>query len=227
MEEKSVQRSWLDFVDEVQDYIFPIYLQHERTFDNWCVHGRIHISRALMFAEVMGRMYLQKEQKLDLYSIRVAVAFHDAGRKSNGPDRWESDSADQCYRYLLENCGEETASTTSGFILKGPGNHSLPARIVHDADVLEIMRPSCGHGGIGGFRANALGFLGERDPLVGLFPDAAEIRSQMISEAWQWILQTEDMKLNLAYTQDYLNQLLILLTGSVNNYPLLSQLVTD
>ena len=49
--------SWLDFIVELEQNILPCYKEHEATFDRWGIHGRLHIGRAVIFSEVMGRAY--------------------------------------------------------------------------------------------------------------------------------------------------------------------------
>ena len=70
MTEKSIALSWLEFIEEAQEQILPIYAKHEKHFDNYGVHGRMHISRALIFAEAMSRFYSAHGQVLDMCAIR-------------------------------------------------------------------------------------------------------------------------------------------------------------
>lgn len=93
--------------------------------------------------------------EIDIAAIRYAVAFHDAGREGNGFDLWENGSAERCYRYLSQQQKVQDfieKAHYTGELIKKDGSWDLNKRIVHDADVLDIMRPCCGHDGIGGFQ---------------------------------------------------------------------------
>jgi hypothetical protein len=223
--DQGVQQGWLEFIKEAQAQIFPIYEEHEHHFDGVGIHGRMHISRALIFAEVMSRLYLDRQQEVDLYAVRVAVAFHDAGRQGNGKDVWESASAALCREYVLSKANAEYALQVSKSIEKGGGDWDIQQRIVHDADVLEIMRPCCGHGGIQGFQQDNLRFAGKRDPQAALFEKAAVLRARLIQEAWQWIQATEEIKYGLSASKTYLEDVLKVLKTGQKRYPLLASIL--
>ncbi len=88
------RQTWPGFIAELQQSILPIYRAHELTFDWAGVHGRMHISRAVIFGEVMARIYHAAGIPVDFYGMRVAIAFHDSGREGSGTDRWEKESAE-------------------------------------------------------------------------------------------------------------------------------------
>lgn len=93
--------SWKPFVAELQDQILPIYQEHELTFDRFHkVHGQMHICRAVIFGEIMGRHYDGFGIPVDFYGVRIAIALHDSGREDGGRDRWEKQSAEKCFNYL-------------------------------------------------------------------------------------------------------------------------------
>ena len=222
MTEKSIALSWLEFIEEAQEQILPIYAKHESHFDSYGVHGRMHISRALIFAEAMSRFYSAHGQVLDMCAIRTAVAFHDSGRQGNGVDLWEADSAALCQAYLQKKSNAEYAVLVASLILKSEGTWDLQKQIVHDADVLEIMRPCCGHGGFNGFRQRVLRFAGERDPLSAQLDDPDGLRQTLISEAWNWISATEEIKHQFSGSSKYLDDLLNYLMQNADRYPFLS-----
>ena len=100
----NITETWEAFCVELQSNILPLYEQHEKTFDFSGIHGRLHICRALIFAEFMIRYYAKNYTILpDYNAIRYATAFHDSGRKGNGTDIWESESAIKCSDYLKVN----------------------------------------------------------------------------------------------------------------------------
>jgi hypothetical protein len=220
--------SFNSFVGELEERILPFYLEHELTFDPWGVHGRMHICRSVLFAEWMARFYLERSLcDIDLYAVRVATAMHDSGRRANGVDRWEADSATRCYDYVKlysPRAGDaEYARFVAGLIDKRKTGDTCK-RIVYDADVLEIMRPCCGHGGIGGFRRECLHFAGGEDTLAVGLDDSPRIREAFIQEAWKWISDTEAIKLRLYPSATYMADLLGKLQSGKARYPMLSSL---
>ena len=80
----------------------------------------------------------------DLPFVMKAALLHDSGRKGEGVDQaqWERVSAEQCEDHLLAiGCRPELAAECrQGIINKDGNNKSLIARLIHDADCLEIMR---------------------------------------------------------------------------------------
>lgn len=191
--------NWNDFVVDYHKQIVPIYLRNEEDFDPVGIHGVLHVSRAVLLAECMIRYYhaikAVEWMAQDVNLIRYAVAFHDAGRKANGPDFWENESAKLCKDYLVKmNYAKECAEKSAAYIIKNSIS-DIAACIVKDADVLEIMRPSCGHGGLSGFRRKHLHFLPENDFLVQNLESGERkvVRKRMILEAWSLIVKTDDI----------------------------------
>jgi hypothetical protein len=183
----------------------------------------------VMFAELIARFYQRyRLQNVDFYAVRIATAFHDSGRQANGVDLWESDSSDHCLRYVdrrRHNAGgAEYSHYVASLIDKRPTS-DVSQRIVYDADVLEIMRPCCGHGGLRGFRQGCLHFAGPGDSLAVVIPDADRIRKQLIHEAWKWIQETEDLKKKLFSSSIYMYDLLETLNHKKHKYPMLSALL--
>jgi hypothetical protein len=219
--------SWELFVDELERKILPFYLQHELKFDRYGVHGRMHICRSVMLAEWMARFYRAHTQTaIDFFAVRVAVAFHDSGRRANGPDLWESDSASNCVRYVAETVSASDYAHGVGALIEKKKNSTDPLKkIVQDADVLEIMRPCCGHGGLAGFRREFLHFGGPDDLLAREVPGIAEQREALIQEAWRWIQSTEPLKFFLADSPAYMRDLLKHLEKQRLTFPLLAELL--
>ena len=188
-----VLRAWDDFVHQLVSDLLPIYLQHETSFDGIGIHGRMHISRAVIFAEWITRYYIQHFSiPIDFQAVRMATAFHDAGREANGPDYWEKDSSHLCYTYLINNrFAPDQARFISELILKH-GEYGIEKRIVHDADVLEIMRPCCGHGGRMGFKMKKLRYARRGDPYFLTDGGQEKLRLELVDQAWRFILQTEE-----------------------------------
>jgi hypothetical protein len=217
--------SWESFIDELEGKILPFYRQHELKFDSYGVHGRMHICRSVMVAEWMARFYNSLTQ-IDFFAVRAAVAFHDSGRRGNGVDLWESDSAANCFRYVVEDSGDgDYALGVSALIEKKKKSADPLKKIVQDADVLEIMRPCCGHGGLAGFRRQFLHFGGSDDLLTRECPGIAEQREALVQEAWRWIQSTEPLKAVLAVSPAYMRDLLQHLERQRSQFPLISELL--
>ena len=219
--------SWELFIDELERKILPFYRQHELKFDRYGVHGRMHICRSVMVAEWMARLYhARTETPIDFFAVRVAVAFHDSGRRANGVDLWEADSASNCARYVHKASGASDYAQAVGALIEKKKNSADPLKkIVQDADVLEIMRPCCGHGGLAGFRREFLHFGGRDDLLAREVPGIAAQREALIQEAWRWIQSTEPLKVFLTDSPAYMRDLLKHLERQRLKFPLLSELL--
>ena len=219
--------SWELFIDELERKILPFYRQHELKFDLYGVHGRMHICRSVMFAEWMARFYGAHTQTvIDFFAVRVAVAFHDSGRRANGVDLWESDSASNCVRYVVETVGASDYAHGVGALIEKKKQSADPLKkIVQDADVLEIMRPCCGHGGLAGFRREFLHFGGPADLLLRAVPGIGSQREAFIQEAWRWIQSTEALKFCFINSPAYMRDLLKHLAKQRLKFPLLSDLL--
>lgn len=183
-------QNWNKFLIELSTSIFPIYRKHENEFDEYGIHGRRHISRSLIFSEFMARFYTQDlGKKIDFNAIRYAVAFHDSGRQGNGIDLWENDSENNCLLYLTKF--DETCSKYISSLISKKLTNDINHNIVYDSDVLDIMRPCCGHGDIDNFRRSELRFLGQKDNFVN-FHLYDNIREELIIDAWKLIEYTEE-----------------------------------
>lgn len=228
-DEAAERASWEVFVDELERKILPFYREHEAKFDPHGVHGRMHICRSVMLAEWMARFYrAHAAASPDFFAVRVATAFHDSGRQANGVDLWEADSARNCLRYVgdaLPADRAEYARDIAALIEKKKRSSDPLKKIVQDADVLEIMRPCCGHGGLAGFRREFLHFGGRDDRLARDLSDIGETREALVQEAWRWIQATEMLKAFLADSPTYMRDLLKHLGRERHKFPLLSALL--
>lgn len=182
-------KSWDIFTKDFSENILPIYEKHEKTFDQYQIHSRLHIARSLIFSEFMSRFYYKrlKINDVDFTAIRYAVAFHDSGRQQNGVDLWENDSSKLCFSYLRKDYDIEFSEFASSLIIKKKMIWDINEKIVTDADVLEIMRPVCGHGGANGFDPKYLHFLNDN-------LNFKKIRKNLIDDAWKLIEYTENNK---------------------------------
>ena len=213
--------NWNDFIIEFTQNILPIYKEHEDTFDSIGIHGRIHISRSLIFSEYMTRFYESVlGQDIDFFAIRYAVAFHDSGRKGNGIDLWEDISEKKCFQYLLTKSDYSAprqndinySRYTASLINKSVDKSDFNKLSVYDADVLEIMRPCCGNGERDGFKPNFLHFLKYND-------EYQQVRNDLIEDAWKFIEYTEDNKHLI--TDNHLYRLIDILEKNKNDFRVL------
>jgi hypothetical protein len=220
--------SWQPFIKELQESILPVYLHHEQDFDAVGIHGRMHICRALLFAECMARFYREHTgAAIDFDAVRLAIAWHGSGRQGNGKDIWEADSAANCAAYTRRQRPDwdEARCTYIGSLITSRLHGDIHAQLVHDADVLEIMRPCCGHGGLPLFRRGFMRFLGHQDPLSEPIPDRYDRREALVQEAWSWITWTEDMKARFRTETAYMEALLNELRQEHARFPLLATLL--
>lgn len=84
--------------------------------------------------------------------IEIAVIFHDSGRKGDGLDLWDEDSAEALYRYLIDECQIEEklaifiADTVrykddiESFKKKYSNQAGYICELVNMADALEVIR---------------------------------------------------------------------------------------
>lgn len=135
--------------------IYPIYKAHQDSFDPGGIHGVMHIARAIIAGLAIAEQ-CPKDKNVDLVAIFYAIAFHDSGRKANGPDLWEMSSYNNCLEFCEKN-GVPNAKYTASLIPKSlPKPNDFNYVCVHDADVFEIMRPCTGQGGLTGFKKQFL-----------------------------------------------------------------------
>lgn len=189
---------WQQFMTALQNDILPIYARHEDEFDYPKIHGRLHICRSIVLAEVMASLY-HRFAEIDRFAIRYAIAFHDSGRQDNGVDIWESVSANNCFNYLRQTLAidEAYARYVSQLIVKQATPQNINQQIADDADTLEIMRLT-----------NRVGFKPSYLYFGHNVPELTALRETLINEAWQLINITEQIKGQLSpstYLQDIIS----------------------
>lgn len=223
-----LKTNWLSFQSFFAQNILPIYQQHEKDFDFYGFHGRRHLTRSVIFAEAMTRLYYKKGLKPDFYGIRLAVSFHDSGRKGNGRDIWEKESSQNCYDFLISdgNTPEYSQAIADSILDKKSDIQNLHNQIIYDADVLEIMRLFTDNiDGWQKFRPKELFFLSERDlAFPNLSPTDLEYRSTFVQEVWSLIRESEKWTLPMK-NEDYLPTYLAYIFGKSQQFPLLYSLL--
>ncbi len=194
--ETEVKPDFESFVKEELPQILDIYLKHEKTFDPTGIHGRSHICRALIYARAMANFLRERGVPIDTYVLYRAVAFHDAGRKGNGMDEWEADSARLLQEHLQQKgiSNAEYLSRAEECILHASAEIPLIEKeLVRAADTLEIIRLT----GLEHFDPNRFWFLRDDFLVSGkmVLSDVA-IREKLIKEVADFIEFTELTRLN-------------------------------
>ncbi|HBE20832.1 MAG TPA: hypothetical protein DEG17_22125 [Cyanobacteria bacterium UBA11149] len=203
---------WQNFLTTVQKDILPIYRRHEKEFDYMRFHGRLHICRSIIFAEIMASLY-SSFMEIDKFAIRYAVAFHDSGRQGNGIDIWESVSAENCGNYLRQTLGIDDAYSqyVSQLIVKQKTPIDINQQIANDADTLEIMRLKTKSG----FKPSYWHF-GKN------IPELISWRETLIDEAWQLIDFTEKLNRQLVQTSYFQDTITL-----AKAYPLMGSILQE
>jgi ankyrin repeat protein len=113
-------------------------------------HGAMHACRVAAWVKVFVQIYRYYEDfdalclnDEDILLIQIAALFHDSARQSDGVDVWDSQSAELCYRYLIEHgIDEERACFFSNAACHKDvaGIKTIAHRLIHDADAADIVR---------------------------------------------------------------------------------------
>ncbi len=205
-------KSLKDFREGVLPGIMDHYAQHEQSFDPTGIHGREHISRALLYSNILANIFREQGATVNSDVLYTTVACHDAGRQGNGPDKWEGDSANIAKQHY-----ESRGITDADFLkkttacidsqAKGPVK-TLEGGILKSADSLDIIRVY----GRDQYRTDLLWFM-NRDTRVGegqyVQADHA-LRDKLIDEIDSFIKATEQVSPSEARTVEVnqeLNQL--------------------
>jgi len=218
------RESFFAFFEEFEKEILPHYEHHEQTFDKSSIHGRMHVARAVIFCEVMIRYYQSIDVDVDYDYARRVTALHDAGRKGNGEDLWEKESADLLLQHLRsKGMSEEEAFKKSRIIIKKEDHGTtLEFVIFQSADCTDIMRPCTGRGGKAGFDSRFLLFLRDADPTTKDFA----FRQKLIEEAWEFISITEKIKLSqFKENNGFMNKLLKIIELNPEKFEILSSIL--
>ena len=205
-------QQWQHFLTALQNDILPIYGRHEDEFDYIRIHGRLHICRSIIFAEIMASLY-SRFIEIDKFAIRYAVGFHDSGRQGNGIDIWESVSAENCFNYLRQKLAVDEAYAKYVFqlIVKQKTPRDINQQIANDADTLEIMRLT-----------NRVGFKPSYWHFGQNIPELISFRETLIDEAVQLIECTE--KINEQMPRDTYFQDII---GFAKVYPFMGSILHE
>lgn len=217
-----IKKTFHLFIEELENDIFKFYEAHEFTFDRYRIHGRMHVARAVIFCEIMARYYQSKGESVDFGYVRRLTGLHDAGRKGNGLDQWEDESADLLYQHLkLKGMPHGKAYEKSRNIIKATADNSLEYQIFQSADCIDIMRPCTGRKGREGFDTNYLSFLKNAHD-----PDDLKFRADLIAEAWDFIQISESRKfLDFNASQGFMGRLFEIISNDRIGFKILSTIL--
>ena len=154
-------------------------------------HGRGHIARAYIYANVFCNILAEQGLKVDRNAVILGIIGHDLERRGLGKDRWEKQSAERTVQdinaqYGPEAMGQEYSNELNNCIVKvqvaGPNGRTidvpksstLEAQLLNAADCLDIGRTD-------DFDPSYFEFL--RDKNGQISPDAQKLRDQLIEEA--------------------------------------------
>ncbi len=158
-------------------------------------HGRGHIARAFIFADVMSNILTKKLGiKVDKNAVLCGIAGHDLGREMGGDDKWEKESSKLTVdamksQYGENSLGQDYADDIDGCInSKSTHNNTVEAMLLKSADSLDIGR-------VLEFNPEFFQFLKDKD---GTVPnkEAEQIRAELAKEAELLQKMTDPLKLN-------------------------------
>ena len=186
--------------------VLDTYRAHEQGFDPGAVNGRMHVARTLIYADIMANVVRSQGGAVDSDVLFTAVGLHDAGRKGEGPDRWEAGSAAAAKRHYVDigvdtPAGENFRDHVAACIdsAADPRLRTVEGMILKSADSLDSIR----HAGRDGYDPGQLWFMG-RDARLGegryLLADPV-LREALMEEVAGFIEMTEP---KVASSGDYL-----------------------
>jgi hypothetical protein len=193
---------FIDFVaNTLEPQVFPVYRtdypKARKSTDPYprAAHGCLHISRCLIYSEAMMSCYERTfnvaPSRFDKLAIRLALAWHDAGREDDGVDLWEGQSALMAGDYAqAQGLSVDFAHYVGSLIVHEQRDARDPnAHLVQACDTLDVQRVYRGRA----FERARLAFLHPTgDPCVErVGAQGRSIREQLIAEADAFIQQTE------------------------------------
>lgn len=161
-------------------HVMDGYINHEKTFEQGTsVHGRGHIARAYIFANVMCNILEEQGLKVDKNAVLCGIAGHDLGRQGRGNDQWEARSADITVQAMQTHFGPDAMGEAYEQQVKDSidrhKGQTMEAMLLNAADSLDIGRTSK-------FVPDLFSFLhGKNGEIPGKW--AKEIRRQLQKEA--------------------------------------------
>jgi len=117
-----------------------LYFPRESSWDPLSLHGRMHIHRCLFHADRMMVAYRTAGISVKEELVRIAILFHDVGRRGHGRDIWEADSARLARKAMAEAGYDARQIDIVNDCILRERMDTLEAQVVRDADVLDYHR---------------------------------------------------------------------------------------
>ena len=165
------------------------YMAKEKTGGDF-THGRGHITRAYIFANVMCTI-LEEEagETVDRNAVLLGITGHDLGRERQGEDLWEEQSAQLTTQAMNSEFGDDAVgqdyATSVGNCIQRGKTETVEAMLLKSADSLDIGRTV-------EFDTKYFPFLGDKDPnkepreadkYTVSSPKVSQLREQLAKEA--------------------------------------------
>jgi hypothetical protein len=108
-------------------------------------HGAMHAARVTLYVGLLAQLHRNGAKDLSerTYELQMAAAFHDVSRQDEGKDWWDAESAQVFSEWLKESgySSEQVENWRATLLAKNDEEAADPqARLLHDADALEIRR---------------------------------------------------------------------------------------
>lgn len=157
------------FKNELTTKILPFINKHQTEF---VIHGNSHIIRCLIYAKAIIELeQIPIDESLLAF---YAISFHDSGRVLDfGEDNNEELNIIMVEKYLYTENKLDRLNKIVDLMSKQ--NNEILSKIVYDTDVLDIIRPSTGIGGIFNFKIDKLKLLITKPYLNDLLSDVVKL----------------------------------------------------
>ena len=155
------------------------------------VHGRGHIARTYIFANVFCNILKEQNIPVDENAVILGISGHDLGRAGLGSDTWEEQSGQKTGEAIEQVFGQGVAGPAYSREIKDsiagvkvtlpdnttrsvPRSPTLEAQLLNNADCLDIGRTAS-------FDPKYFDFLRDKNGTVT--PEAQKIRDELVKEA--------------------------------------------
>ena len=227
-----------------------------------CTHGAMHAARVTAYIKVL-HLFRQEYDDLAVYDlahfahiyqlslvqmihlVQIAGLFHDVARQDEGPDHWDSDSAEICLSFLrtsIESLPDNIAQLIANTIaykdnptefwvatqaLGFTDEHQIPCdylrQLIHDADCLDIMRVRKK------FKLQYLELMNSvclqyvKDEIVALVKDIRQLINQQGDQYFDCLIvehdsQVANFNINIKCNYEHAENVYHKITGDFINY---------
>ncbi|MBQ8707803.1 MAG: DUF3626 domain-containing protein [Succinivibrionaceae bacterium] len=165
------------FLTNIMDSYITIEREYEKRTAN---HGRGHIARAYIYANVLSNILISKGIAVDKNAVMCGIAGHDVGRKGTGTDNWEQRSAEATVNQMKaafgeDSMGQDYEQEVHDCIYKHKSK-TIEGMLLNSADSLDYGRINAG-----AFRLEHFAFMPPEGSKPD--PDIQEMRKELAREA--------------------------------------------